>query len=660
MTFLQPFILWGLPLILLPVIIHLINRLRHRPQPWAAMMFLVAATRASTNRARLKQWLILLFRCLAVTALVFFLARPLGGGWLGWAVNAAPDVIVVLLDRSASMETKLPGQTITRREQALKMIADAAEKFSETSHLVLLDSATRQPQQLASAAALQEASLTGPTDTAADLPALLQIAHKWLLDNNAGATEIWIASDLQTSNWHPEDDRWEALAAQYEDMLQPVRFRLLSFNTDHGINRSVSLAELNRSAKTPDQLQLDLNLATTKPSENKFPIKLRLDEADQQSEVTVNAASLLWQQQLTLPKEANRPTGEATLPADSNDRDNKVYFVAEKSGSGSALLVSDDPANLIFALLAAMNPDEGKPGKAITPDEFATTDLSDTAVIIWQTRIPADPARLSSFVRDGGAVVFLPTQDYLDENTFNGTGFKAASDAGDQSYGLKEWNEQDGPLALTEEGLSLPMSRVRITRARAMETGDTILAAMENGQPFLTRGNIGRGTYYHLATLPVTEWSNLDRGEVLVPMFQRILKIGARRLGQETMIACGELSAADRAQSWIPVGENGLADINIHAGIYRSGERTVAVNRPDAEDDRNSLTPEIASQLFGELPLQMSEQTTVEESALQGEVWRLFLLGMLAFLIIEGWLVLPPSTNELKPAGGFATANRDA
>ena len=34
MTFLQPYILWGLPLILIPVIIHLINRMRHRPQPW--------------------------------------------------------------------------------------------------------------------------------------------------------------------------------------------------------------------------------------------------------------------------------------------------------------------------------------------------------------------------------------------------------------------------------------------------------------------------------------------------------------------------------------------------------------------------------------------------------------------------------------------------
>ncbi|MGA0327515.1 MAG: BatA domain-containing protein, partial [Limisphaerales bacterium] len=85
MTFLQPILLYALPLILLPVLIHLLNRLRHRTQQWGAMRFLVAASRSSVNRARLKQFLILLFRTLAVLMLILFLARPLTGGWMGWA-----------------------------------------------------------------------------------------------------------------------------------------------------------------------------------------------------------------------------------------------------------------------------------------------------------------------------------------------------------------------------------------------------------------------------------------------------------------------------------------------------------------------------------------------------------------------------------------------
>src|SRR5438132_14401197 len=84
MTFLQPFILWGLPLALLPLVIHLLNRMRYRSIHWAAMSFLLSASRASTRYAKLRQILVLLCRIGALLALVFAVARPLAGGWLGW------------------------------------------------------------------------------------------------------------------------------------------------------------------------------------------------------------------------------------------------------------------------------------------------------------------------------------------------------------------------------------------------------------------------------------------------------------------------------------------------------------------------------------------------------------------------------------------------
>ena len=70
MTFLQPSILWGLPLLLIPLIIHLVNRLRQKPQPCAAMRFLRSASQSSVSQAKLKQFLILLFRMLSIAALV--------------------------------------------------------------------------------------------------------------------------------------------------------------------------------------------------------------------------------------------------------------------------------------------------------------------------------------------------------------------------------------------------------------------------------------------------------------------------------------------------------------------------------------------------------------------------------------------------------------
>lgn len=651
MTFLQPAILWGLPLLLLPVIIHLINRMRHRPQPWAAMMFLVAATRASTNRARLKQWLVLLFRTLAVAALILFLARPLGGGWLGWAVNAAPDVIVILLDRSASMETRLPGQTITRRQQALKMLSESAAQFSETSHLVLLDSATRQPVQLATASALLENSLTGPTDTAADLPGLLQIAHKWLGDNRAGTSEIWIASDLQSSNWQPGDDRWETLTAEFAEMKQPVRFRLLTFGEDPGQNRGVTLATLERPADAPDQLKLELDLGSTRPSDEKFPLQIQIGEALTREDLAVNASSLRWQKQFSLPAGTARSRGSIRLPADGNDRDNQIFFVADKPDSGSALLVTSDPDANRFLRLAAMSPGDHQPATVTRPESFGEAKLAGVALILWQAALPTDTKRLSDFVEDGGALLLLPTDDAAN-GTFARTSWGELETPA-SPLTVPKWNEREGPLAATDEGLTLAVDRVTATRRRQIDTGDPVLATFSDGTPFLTRGRLGRGSYFHLATLPAATWSNLERGEVLVPMIQRLLQLGARRLGQATMIACGELSVADRSQIWKAIDTDEPRDILLNAGLYQTGDRILAVNRPFAENDSESLSADQATRLFGNLPIHLSAQKTAATAALEGEVWRLFLFGMLAFLLIESWLILPEGTKPQNTRSPF-------
>src|ERR1051325_1540805 len=215
MTFLQSFVLWGLPLLLVPIIIHLVNRMRHRTVHWAAVPVLLQATQSSTSHAKLRQFLILALRVLAVVALVFFLARPLAGGWLGWALAPAPDSILLLLDRTAGMEARGGGGTVSRRKAAVRRFMEAAKVYEKSSHVVLIDTATRQPQEI-SVAALANLPQVAATDTAADLPAMLQTALKWLVDTRSGAAEIWIASDLQETDWAPEDGRGKSRAEEHK------------------------------------------------------------------------------------------------------------------------------------------------------------------------------------------------------------------------------------------------------------------------------------------------------------------------------------------------------------------------------------------------------------------------------------------------------------
>src|SRR5687767_9894757 len=141
---------WSVFLVaLLPIIIHMLNRLRYRTVQWGAMIFLLKANKAATRRAKLRQYLLLLCRALAILFLVWGMMRPMVGGWLGSKAGGASEVIVVLLDRSASMEARGGGDDASsRRAHALELLTQAA-KNSAGSRFVLIENVLRQPVEIA-------------------------------------------------------------------------------------------------------------------------------------------------------------------------------------------------------------------------------------------------------------------------------------------------------------------------------------------------------------------------------------------------------------------------------------------------------------------------------------------------------------------------------
>ena len=77
MQFVFPTLTLGFLLVLVPLLVHLINLVRHRRQAWAAMDFLLESYKKHRRWVLLKQWLLLLCRMAAMAALVAMLA-----GWI--------------------------------------------------------------------------------------------------------------------------------------------------------------------------------------------------------------------------------------------------------------------------------------------------------------------------------------------------------------------------------------------------------------------------------------------------------------------------------------------------------------------------------------------------------------------------------------------------
>src|SRR6185503_14592167 len=100
-NFLNPFFLFGLGAAAIPVLIHLFTRRRPREVKFPSLDFLTEVNQSEIRRLRLKQWLLLLLRTLAVALLAMAMARPsLQGGARG---GSAASTLVALVDVSGSM-----------------------------------------------------------------------------------------------------------------------------------------------------------------------------------------------------------------------------------------------------------------------------------------------------------------------------------------------------------------------------------------------------------------------------------------------------------------------------------------------------------------------------------------------------------------------------
>lgn len=128
MQFLYSPLTWGFMLIGVPVLVHLINLLRHRRQKWAAMDFLLESYRRNRRWVMLKQWLLLATRMLVMAMLVIMLAKWVSNAqWLSW-LGGKTTHHYILLDDSYSMSSRQ--QNETAYDRALRALSGLTQEIA--------------------------------------------------------------------------------------------------------------------------------------------------------------------------------------------------------------------------------------------------------------------------------------------------------------------------------------------------------------------------------------------------------------------------------------------------------------------------------------------------------------------------------------------------
>jgi hypothetical protein len=110
MNFLSPAFLIGLPLVAVPLIIHLLSRRQQKKISWGAMRFLMQAATRKRRIWKITDLLLLLLRTAAFLFFIFALARPLmPATWLGGSV---PREVILVLDQSMSISRRAGSGTL--------------------------------------------------------------------------------------------------------------------------------------------------------------------------------------------------------------------------------------------------------------------------------------------------------------------------------------------------------------------------------------------------------------------------------------------------------------------------------------------------------------------------------------------------------------------
>jgi hypothetical protein len=682
MSFLQPALLVALPLVALPIIIHLINQRRYQTIRWGAMMFLLAANRMSRGYARIRQWLIMAARMLAIAGLIFAVSRPLAGGWLGLTAGGRPETTILLIDRSPSMRQNGGSGTGSKLETGLTQLSRTLETLG-ASRRVLIEAGTNRPREIEVDANLSDAPGVSPMAASADIPAMLEAARDYIQSNKTGTTEIWICSDLRDHDWNAEGGRWQAIRDSFREFPQGIRFHLLAYSEPAPENLSIRVTG-SRLVTSSSGTELLVSLQVTREGASldapgvgsetangqSIPIHFEVDGA--RSEVTIEMSGPrheLKDHRIPVDRDREKGWGRVSIPADANPADNDFWFVFGRPAPRRTIVVADDArgANpLVLAASVSPDPTISCSTEVVSPEQLGGVEWNSIALLLWQGPFPGsetDAAKLLRvFVERGGRAIFFPPKA-PDDADFLGVRWTTWTDQKGE-IAVENWRGDQGLLAHTQSGAPLPVGQLQVKRhcGLAGPSELTPLATLRGGDPLLSRIEMGRGAAYFCTSTPAPEDSSLSTsGVVFYVLVQRALAEGAVLLERARQLPAGPSSSTlDDPTDWKRVagGDEGIStEPTLHDGVYESGERLVGVNRPDTEDRASVLADQRVDELFRGLDFSRVDDRAGNLGGLIQEIWRLFLVAMIVSMLVEAGLCLPRRTN---PSPGSRTGGATA
>ncbi len=452
--------------VLLPIIIHLLNKRRFKIVDWAAMDFLFDADKKNRRRVRLENFILLLLRCLAMLLLGLLLAKPfLPSGTFGQSQQYQR---VIVLDDSLSQRIKIGSQTAFGKSlDQIKQLVQRLATDGGNDFLTLYLTSESEKPYFSSEPVTQESLdvIIGRleelecSDQVANYPAVLAEVNALLESDRTDHNQVvYVMSDLRKRDWqlaNPEDenspnklvkkiseitpntfivdvgstieDNLAVTGIKAEDLL--VSGTIVRFSVQVSNFGDSTANEVGLRFRVDDSLPQTETIASIAPGKTETITFRHLFQHDTQEFQALDFQDRL-QSNLANSRVQVELIPQSSMP-DALAEDSEGFFAARTLKGIPVLIVDGDPSanperSDAYYLSALGVPGTGILVDTATVGELETISLTKYKVIFLCNVDEASPDRLKSlgkWVENGGGLVFMPG-DRVRAATFNESFYK--------------------------------------------------------------------------------------------------------------------------------------------------------------------------------------------------------------------------------------------
>jgi hypothetical protein len=560
MGLVNPWLLFGLAALSVPVLIHLVQREEHSGRKFPSLMFVRRIRFEIKRRRRIRDPMLLALRCFALAAVVIAFASPYFNAKLSaTSASAIERDVVILLDRSYSM---------SHPDRWKRATAAAGERLQalgsgERAALVTFQGHAQIVSELSDDKTLLLGALNRiqPGEGRTGYAAAFGAANRMLASSEAKQHELVLISDLQLSAL---DD------SSAIPLGEKVALDIVAVDAPVGANVTVTDARLTpqRDESVEDRLRVRIENTGDAPIAE---ARLELVVDGRVAETRTLELDAGETRALTLPLvlAADRPTpitlqvGPDALPAD----DRYHLVLAPRRPIAVALIEPRHPRahqGMYFEQALRLAREPGVRVRRVGLEQVTEALLEDFEVVVLDdvAITPGPPSdAIATFVDRGGGVIAVARPSVGAAWPGGNGGFLpgvlgAESTAADSAHRVVP-STNGHPFwaaAGLERGMALSAAQIGARRALVPGADDRVLAQLDNGAPLLLERIIGGGRALALATTADPRWNTLVLEPGFVPFVQATVAYLAGREGWRDAYLAGEVVDLAQVANHLPAG----------------------------------------------------------------------------------------------------------